>query len=107
MKRTAVILLAFLTMAGPTQALIISKEVGPLLKEAQSLIQAKDYKAAMAKVNEAEAVKSNPDDETVINQFRGFIAAASSDPKHSDPTQPYCTSARMGFTRCDGRRVQP
>ena len=80
MKRMAAIVLALLTMAGPVQALTISAKVGPLLKEAQALIAAKNYKAALAKLNEAEAVKSNPDDETVINQFRGVIAASSSQP---------------------------
>ena len=54
----------------------------------------------VAKVNEAEAVKVTPDDETVINQFRGAIVAAASDPR-----QPICTSDRMGVTRCDGRRA--
>lgn len=102
MKRMAAILLALLTMVGPVQALTVSKEVGPLLKEAQTLIAAKDFKGAMTKLNEAEAVKSNPDDETVINQFRDVIAASS-----LDPTQPQCTSARMGITKCDGRQVQP
>jgi hypothetical protein len=58
----------------------VSKEVGPLLKEAQQMIAAKNYEGAMAKLNEAEAVKSNPDDETVINQFRRFIAVSSSRP---------------------------
>jgi hypothetical protein len=100
MKRVAAVLLALMTMAGPARAWVVSKDVGPLLKEAQTLIMAKNYKAATAKLNEAEAVKANPDDETVINQFRGAIAAAS-----LDPTQPNCTSAGMGITRCDGRRA--
>jgi hypothetical protein len=102
MKRTAAVLLALLTMAGQAQAQprIISKEVGPLLRQAQALIVAKNYKAALVKVNQAEAVKSTSDDATVINQFRVVIAAAS-----LDPTQPQCTSAGMGITRCDGRRV--
>ena len=77
MKITAVILLALMTIGGPAQALTISKEVGPLLKEAQALIAAKNYKAAMVKVNEAEAVKVTADDETVINQFRQLIASQS------------------------------
>jgi hypothetical protein len=102
MKRTAALLLALLTMAGPAQALTISAPVGPLLKEAQALIAARNYKAALAKLNQAEAVKSNPDDEIVINQFRNTIAASS-----LDPTQPRCTGAGMEVTRCDGRRVQP
>lgn len=58
----------------------VSIRVGPLLKEAQSLIAAKDYKGAMVKLNEAEAVKANPDDETVIDQFRQAIEKMSSRP---------------------------
>jgi hypothetical protein len=80
MNRTAAVLLALLTVAGPAQALTVSKEVGPLLQQAQAMIAAKNYEGAMAKVNEAEAVKSNPDDETVINQLRQFIAVKSSSP---------------------------
>jgi len=44
------------------------------------MIVAKDYKAALAKLDEAEAVKSNPDDTTVINQMRQFITVKSSQP---------------------------
>ena len=80
MKITAAILLALMTLAGPAQAMIVSLKVGPLLKEAQALIADKNYGAAAAKLNEAEAVKSYPDDETVINQFRQAIAKASSQP---------------------------
>jgi hypothetical protein len=58
----------------------VSKEVGPLLKEAQTLIAAQNYEGAMAKMNEAEAVKSNPDDTTVINAMRKYIEYASSPP---------------------------
>ena len=102
MKKTAAILLALLTLAGPAQAMTVSQKVGPLLREAQALIAAKDFKAAWAKLDEAEAVKVSADDETVINQMRQAIAVSS-----SDPTLPHCTSARMGITRCDGRQVQP
>jgi hypothetical protein len=102
MKRTTAILLALLTMASPAQAFIVSKNVGPLLQQAQAMIAARNYEGAMAKINEAEAVKSNPDDETVINQFRQVIAVSS-----LDPNQPQCTSAAMGVTKCDGRPVQP
>ena len=73
-----------LVMTAPAEAATVSAKVGPLLKEAQALIAAKNYKAATAKLNEAEAkvneaedLKSNPDDETVINQFRQVIAAQS------------------------------
>ncbi|HEY1878153.1 MAG TPA: hypothetical protein VGG66_11820 [Rhizomicrobium sp.] len=71
---------AALTMAGPAQALTVSNKVGPLVKEAQSLAQAKNYKGALAKLSEAEAVKSTPDDTTVINQLKQYIAVASADP---------------------------
>ena len=71
---------AVLTMAGPAEALTVSAKVGPLVKEAQSLAQAKNYKGAMAKLNEAEAVKSTPDDTTVINQLKQYIEVASADP---------------------------
>jgi len=100
MKRTAVILLALATMAGHAQAMVVSPKVGPLLKEAQQMIAAKNYKGATAKLDEAEAVKSNPDDETVINQMRRAIAVSS-----VDLTQPHCTSARMGMTKCDGQAI--
>jgi len=80
MKRKAAILLALLTTAGPAQALTVSMEVGPLLKEAQTLWQAKNYKAALAKLDEAEAVKVYADDTTVINQMRQAIEKASPHP---------------------------
>ncbi len=102
MKRTTAILLALLTLAGQAQAYTVSAQVGPLLRQAQEMIVAKNYKAALVKVNEAEAVKSTSDDAYVIAQFRNAIAGAS-----LDPTQPQCTSARMGITKCDGRQVRP
>ena len=80
MKITAAILLALMTIAGPAQAYIVSPKVGPILREVPPLIEAKDYKAATAKLDEAEAVKVSADDETVINQFRQVIASASSHP---------------------------
>lgn len=82
MKITAAILLALMIMAVPAQAMTVSANVGPLIKEAQVLIAAKKYKAATAKLNDAEAVKAYPDDEIVINQLRQYLAVAS------DPTPP-------------------
>ncbi len=102
MKRMTIVLLALLTVASPAQAMVVSAKVGPLLKEAMQMMTAKNYKGATAKLDEAEAVKSSPDDETVINQLRQAIAVSS-----SDPTLPSCTSAQMGMTRCDGRAVGP
>jgi len=58
MKRIAAIFLALLTMAGSAQAMVVSLKVGPLLKQAQQMMAAKNYKGATDKLNEAEAVKS-------------------------------------------------
>ena len=77
MNRTAAIALALLAMAAPAQAMIVSQKVGPLIMEAQKLAEAKNYKAASAKLDEAEAVKSVPDDETVISQLRQYIEVKS------------------------------
>ncbi len=63
----------------PAEAATVSAKVGPLLKEAQSLAQAGNYAAASAKLKEADAVKSTPDDATIINQLRQFIAIKSGD----------------------------
>jgi hypothetical protein len=101
MKRTALVLLALLTMAGPAHAFMVSPKVGPLINAAQSLAQAGDYKGALAKVGEAEAVKSYPDDETVIQQMRQYLVRAS-----LDPAVPHCINARMGLTGCDGRAIE-
>ena len=76
MKRITIGLLALLTVAGPAQAVIVSAKVGPLLNQAMQMINAKDYKGAAAKLNEAEAVKSSPDDETVISQMRQTMGRA-------------------------------
>jgi hypothetical protein len=77
MKITAAILLALMTIAGPAQAYIVSNEVGPVLQRVQALIADKNYGAAAAKLNEAEAVKVTADDETVINEFRQLIKVKS------------------------------
>jgi hypothetical protein len=71
---------AAVVMTAPAEAITVSPKVGPLLKEAQALIAAKNYKGALAKLNEAEAVKSTPDDTTIINQFKSAIAISSADP---------------------------
>src|SRR5206468_3283059 len=51
-----------------------------LLKEAQALIAAKNYSAAKARLNEAEAAASTPDDRAIINQFKNAISISSADP---------------------------
>src|SRR6202012_4133976 len=58
----------------------VSAKVGPLLKEAQALIASKNYAGAKAKLNEAEAVASTPDDQAIINQFKNAISISSADP---------------------------
>jgi hypothetical protein len=70
-----------LALAVPAQAAPqVSPKVGPLLKEAQALIAAKNYAGAKAKLNEAEAAASSSDDRTVINQFRSALSISSADP---------------------------
>ena len=62
------------------QAATVSPRVGAALKEAQSLAAAGNYKAAMGKINEADAVPGKTaDDTTVINQMRNFVAVKSGD----------------------------
>ena len=78
MQRAAAALLALLTLAGPTQALTVSRQAGDLIKEAKTLANAGNYKAALAKLDAAEAVKSYEDDETVINAMRQSITAKTS-----------------------------
>ncbi len=71
---------AALVMAAPAQAATVSAKVGPLLKEAQAMISAKNYNGAKAKLNEAESVASTPDDRSIINSFKNLIAVSSADP---------------------------
>ncbi len=71
----------------PAQAATVSAKVGPLLKEAQSLAQAGNYKAAAAKLDEAERVKSTADDTAIINQLRRFIAIKSGDTNTKEGAQ--------------------
>ncbi|HEX4270259.1 MAG TPA: hypothetical protein VHZ32_02695 [Rhizomicrobium sp.] len=77
---TAVAGTAVLAMGLPAQAATVSAKVGPLLKEAQALIAAKNYKGASAKLNEAEAAASTPDDRAIIAQFKNAISISSADP---------------------------
>jgi hypothetical protein len=62
------------------QAATVSPRVGAALKEAQGLATAGNYKAAMAKINEAEGVPGKTaDDTTVINQMKQYIGVKSGD----------------------------
>jgi hypothetical protein len=76
---TAAMGVVSLGLTAPAEAATVSAKVGPLLKEAQSLAQAGNYSAANAKLREADAVKSTPDDAAIINQLRQFIAVKSGD----------------------------
>ncbi|HYJ36864.1 MAG TPA: hypothetical protein VEV64_11935 [Rhizomicrobium sp.] len=69
-----------LALTAPAQAATVSAKVGPLLKDAQAMIAAKNYAGAKSKLNEAEAAASTPDDHTIITQFKNAIAISSADP---------------------------
>src|SRR5438309_2032789 len=71
---------AALVLAPAAQAATVSAKVGPLLKEAQAMIAAKNYAGAKARLNEAEAAASSSDDRAVISQFKSAIAISSADP---------------------------
>ena len=71
---------AILMPAAPAQAATVSAKVGPRLKEAQAMIASKNYAGARAKLAEADAVKSTPDDAAIIAQFRSAISISSADP---------------------------
>src|SRR5256885_4977319 len=61
---TAAVGTAALVLAVPAQALTVSSQVGPLLNEAKALMASGNYPGALAKLREAEAVKSTPADTT-------------------------------------------
>ena len=86
MTRTIAILLALLTMVGVAQAQTpIRAKVGKPLKDAQALEEQGNYKAAMAKVNEAEAVPDKTAEESkVTEEVREFVESKLSAP----PSQP-------------------
>ena len=69
-----------LTLAPAAQAATVSAKVGALLNEAKSMLSAKNYSGAKAKINEAEAAASSSDDRAVITQFKNAISISSADP---------------------------
>src|SRR5262249_31188373 len=76
---TATVSGAALILSSPAAA-AVSAKVGKPLLEAQQLFQKGDYKAAMAKVNEADAISGKPAEDTkIVNQMRDAIAAKSGD----------------------------
>jgi hypothetical protein len=86
MKRLAAVWLALLTLAGPAQALTVSMKVDPLLKEAEELRRAGNREAAMAKLDEAEAVAATttPDDIVTVKAIKQFMQT----PKGHPSSQP-------------------
>ncbi len=77
---TATVGVTALALTAPAQAATVSAKVGPLLKDAQAMIAAKNYAGAKAKLNEAEAAASTPDDHAIITQFKNAISISSADP---------------------------
>jgi len=76
---TATLCAAALVVSSPAAA-AVSAKVGKPLLEAQQLFAKGDYKAAMAKVNEAEAIPGKTAEENrIINQMRDAIAVKSGD----------------------------
>jgi hypothetical protein len=64
----------------PAMAQSVRPAVGKPLQEAQALAAQKNYKAAMAKINEAEAVSGKTEAETkIIAQMKEYIATVSGD----------------------------
>jgi hypothetical protein len=68
-----------LALTAPAQALTVSSKVGPLVNEAKAMANAGNYSGALAKLREAEAVKSTPDDTQVINSMKQFIGVKTGD----------------------------
>lgn len=71
---------AMVLSAAPAYAAGVRPEIGAPLQAAQSLAAAGNYKAAMAKVEQAEAVSNKTADETaIISQMKQYIGAKSGD----------------------------
>ena len=76
---TATICGAALVLSAPASA-AVSAKVGKPLQEAQTLANAGNYKGALAKINEAEAIAGKSAEESkIISQMKDFIAIKSGD----------------------------
>lgn len=76
---TATVCGAALMLSAPASA-AVSAKVGKPLQEAQTLANAGNYKGAMAKINEAEAMPGKSAEENkIISQMKDFIAIKSGD----------------------------
>jgi hypothetical protein len=76
---TAAVGAATLALAVPAAALTVSAKVGPLLNEAKAMMTSGNYSGAMAKLREAEAVKSTADDTAAINSMKQYIGVKTGD----------------------------
>ena len=73
-------LLSAMVFTAPAQGATVSAHVGAALKAAQTLAAAGNYRAAMAKINEAEAAPGKTsDDSAVINQMKQYVGIKSGD----------------------------
>jgi len=76
---TATLCGAALVLSAPASA-AVSAKVGKPLQEAQTLANAGNYKGALAKINEAEAIAGKSAEESkIISQMKDFIAIKSGD----------------------------
>src|SRR4051812_48874038 len=76
---TATVCGAALILSAPASA-AVSAKVGKPLQEAQKLAGEGNYKGAMAKINEAEAMPGKSAEENkIISQMKDFIAVKSGD----------------------------
>ncbi len=72
--------LSAMVFTAPAQAATVSAHVGAALKAAQTLAAAGNYRAAMAKIAEAEAAPGKTSDDTaVINQMKQYVGVKSGD----------------------------
>jgi hypothetical protein len=77
---------AMLVLSAPAQAQAVRAVVGKPLSEAQALAAQKNWKGAMAKVNEAEgAANKTPAESQVIAQMKNYIAVNSGDASIGGP----------------------
>lgn len=71
---------ATVLLCAPAQAAAVRPEIGTALTEAKNLAAAGNYKAAMAKINEAEAVSGKTSDESqIISQMKQYVGVKSGD----------------------------
>lgn len=75
MRQTPAIYLAsmILFMAGSAQAGTVSPKVQRMIEDAQTLAMNKDYEGAFAKLDEASAIRSTPDDTAAINRLNQYL----------------------------------